>query len=510
MILLDVVNSTPLLRLRGLSKSFGRVAALKSVSMDFAPGRIYGLAGENGAGKSTLVRILCGVHGNNFEGTIEWNGRTFNPRSPAESEAAGIAVFHQEIPVCPNLSVAANVFLGPQLAGSGWFPDWASLEMRCHELFRSLLNHEIDPGRLLGRCSAAERQLTLLVRALSRQARLIILDEPTTALSPGDVSRLFAVLRRLRDQGITSVFISHLLPELMEVTEEIYVLRDGELVGQLRRDETNSRELAALIAGRSLQTSSVRRKLPSLPPRLEARGLARGSAFRPISFQLMPGEILGVTGLQGSGRNDLAKALFGAPPADRGTLLLNGKELQLRRPGDAMAAGIGLVPEDRKSLGLMDDLDIQHNLGLCRLRSLATMGWLHRKRLLALANHLRIQLQIKMASPAAPITSLSGGNQQKVLIARWLAIKPRVLVMIEPTRGVDVGAKTEIANLILQLADEGLSFILCGSDLDEMLRLADRILVLHAGDVTAEFHRGQATRADLIRAAAGPDSESDS
>jgi ABC-type sugar transport system ATPase subunit len=216
----------------------------------------------------------------------------------------------------------------------------------------------------------------------------------------------------------------------------------------------------------------------------------------------MPGEIVGVTGLQGSGRADLARALFAAPPADRGAVLVNGKEIHLTRPRDAIAAGIGLVPEDRNTLGLFDDLDIQHNLGLCRMESLATAGWLHRRRLRDLALGLRDQLQIKMSHPAAPVSSLSGGNQQKVLIARWLAIEPRILVMSEPTRGVDVGAKHEIGNLILELADDGLSFVLCTSDLDELLRLADRILVLHAGRIGAEFRRGAATRADLIHASA--------
>jgi rhamnose transport system ATP-binding protein len=494
----------PLVRLRGLGKSFGRVAALKSVSLELEKGRIYGLAGENGAGKSTLVRILCGVHPGDFEGNIELNGRPYAPRNPAEAEAAGISVFHQEIPVCPSLSVAANVFLGPGLAGAGWFPNWTGIEARCRELFRALLGLEIDPGRLLGNCSAAERQMALLVRALSRKARLIILDEPTTALAPGEVARLFTALRRLREQGITFLFISHLLPELMELADEVYVLRDGQKVGHLGREQYDARRLASLIAGKDLSSATTTRRVPQTVPRLEARHLGRRGRFDNVSLRVMPGEIVGVAGLQGSGRHDLARALFAAPPADTGTLLVNGSAVLLRRPRDAMAAGIGFVPEDRHTLGLFDDLDIQHNLGLCRLKELATSGWMHRRRLRELSDSLKRQLQIKMAHPAAPITSLSGGNQQKVLIARWLAINPRILVMSEPTRGVDVGAKEELGQLILKLADDGLAVVLCASDLDELLRLADRILVLHAGRVTAEFSRGAATRADLIHASAGP------
>jgi ABC-type sugar transport system ATPase subunit len=313
---------------------------------------------------------------------------------------------------------------------------------------------------------------------------------------------LFGALLRLKNQGITFLFISHLLPELMELADQIHVLRDGQTVGHLERGQYDARRLAGLIAGKDLTTIPNTRRISSSIPRLEARGLGHRGRYRNLSFRVMPGEIVGVTGLQGSGRNELARALFAAPPAETGALLVNGREIRPRFPRDAMAAGIGMVPEDRTTLGLFDDLDIQHNLGLCRLKSLATSGWIHHRRLRQLAEAFQRQLRIKMASPSAPITSLSGGNQQKVLIARWLAIKPQVLVMSEPTRGVDVGAKEEIGSLILKLADEGLTFVLCGSDLDELLRLADRILVLNAGQFTAEFERGAATRADLIHASA--------
>jgi len=352
------MTGSPLVSLRDLGKTFGRITALKAVSLELHRGRIYGLAGENGAGKSTLVRILCGVHAGDFSGRMEIEGAHYSPRNPAAAEAAGISVFHQEIPVCPNLSVATNVFLGPRMAGTGWFPDRAKLEARCRELFQTLLDLDLDPRRLLGDCTAAERQLALLVRALSRQARLIILDEPTTALAPGDVTRLFSVLRRLRDQGITFVFISHLLPELMELADEIYVLRDGRLVDHLLRDQVDVRHLAARIAGKELDPAATSRTVRQTVPRLEARCLGQRGRFDGLSFRLMPGEILGVTGLQGSGRGDLARALFGAPPADSGSLLIDGREVRLRCPRDAMAAGIGWVPEDRKALGLFDDLDI--------------------------------------------------------------------------------------------------------------------------------------------------------
>jgi ABC-type sugar transport system ATPase subunit len=497
------MTTHPLLRIRDLGKSFGGVAALRSVSLELERGRVYGLAGENGAGKSTLVRILCGVYPGNYRGALELDGVPYVPKRPSEAEAAGISVFHQEIPVCPNLSVATNVFLGPRLAGSGAFPAWRHLEARCRGLFRTLLNAECNPRQLVRDCSAAERQLALLVRALSRNARLVILDEPTTALAPAEVALLFAALRRLRDQGITFLFVSHLLPELMDIADEIFVLRDGQRVGHLQRDQYEARHLARLIAGRDLITATSTRTVNRTTARLEAQSLSRKRHFENISFRVMPGEILGITGLQGSGRSALARALFASPPAEHGGLWVNGKPADLKCPRHAMEAGIGFVPEDRKTLGLFDDLDIQHNLGMCEINALATAGWLHRRLLRDLTLTLQSRLRIKMTGPEAPITSLSGGNQQKVLIARWLAIRPQVLVMSEPTRGVDVGAKQEIGDLILRLAQEGTSFVLCTSDLDELLRLADRILVLHAGCLAAEFGRAEVTRADLIHASSG-------
>ncbi len=496
------MTHVPLVRLHQIGMSFGRVTALKSVDIELEKGRIYGLAGENGAGKSTLVRILSGVHPGAYEGQMELEGMPYAPCNPSEADAEGIRVFHQEIPVCPHLSVAANVFLGSQLAHAGFFPNWRALENRCRTQFHSLLGIEIDPRRRLGDCSAAERQLALLVRALSHKARLIILDEPTTALAPGEVARLFTAFRRLRDQGITFLFISHLLPELIDLADEVLVLRDGQLVGHLERGKYDSRQLATLIAGQDLDSTQPIRSVRAAVPRLEVRQLSQRDHFKDVSFQVMPGEIVAVTGRQGSGRAELARALFATPPADAGCLVIDGETIRLRTPRDAMAAGLGLVPEDRNTLGLFEALDIQHNLGLCRLRSLATLGWLHRRRLYALADSLRQQLHIKLAHVGASITSLSGGNQQKVLIARWLAIQPHILVLCEPTRGVDVGAKHEIGNLILRLADEGLSFVLCASDIDEAIRLADRILVLNGGRLTAEFPRGEATRADLIHASA--------
>lgn len=490
----------PLLEIQQVHKRFGAVTALHGVSLTLAHGQIYGLAGANGAGKSTLIKILGGVHPPD-SGSILLKGQQYAPRNPAEAQAAGVIVFHQEIPVCPNLSVAANVFLGPKLAAGRFFPDWKQMEGRCQQLFRELVGVEVDASRPMGQCSAAERQLALLVRVLSRHGRLIILDEPTTALTGPEVARLFQVLRRLREQGITFVFVSHLLDELTGVSDEIHVLRDGQLVGHLARDEFDARRLASLIAGRSLTEAGSRASRPSAPCQLEVRDLSSPGHFAGVSFTLRQGEILAVTGLQGSGRSAVAKALFASPPAGSGEILLNGNPVRLDSPKAAIRAGIGYLPEDRKTLGLFDDLDIASNLGILRLNALTQRGWLRPRRLTGLALEMQRKVPVKMSDPAAPIGSLSGGNQQKVLISRWLSIRPRVLVMNEPTRGVDIGAKDEICQLLCRLADEGCSFLISSSDLDEILRLADRILVMRRGRIAAEFSRSEASKEKLVHAA---------
>ncbi|MCP5517949.1 MAG: sugar ABC transporter ATP-binding protein [Verrucomicrobiales bacterium] len=484
-----------------VGKRFGRTEALKEVSLRIDRGRVYGLAGENGAGKSTLIKILGGVHRSDG-GRITLGGRPFAPGDPGAAEAAGIHVFHQEIPICPNLSVATNVFLGRR--GRGGLAKPRVDEAECRRLFRELLDLELDPRRLMRDCTAAERQLALLVRVLWQRADLIILDEPTTALTPPEVARLFAIIQRLKSQGVAFLFVSHLLEEMLSLADEIFVLRDGALAGHLGRDAFDAKVLARMIAGRTLEKPSGGTRRIDGPPRLEVSGLSRGGEFLDVSFRLQPGEVLGVTGLQGSGRSAVLRALFGAPPASGGEVRLDGSPVRVSDPQRAMAAGIGYVPEDRRQLGLFDDLDVQRNLGLLKLDELSRGGRLRFGRLRELAVSLQRRLGIRMAGPDAAIGTLSGGNQQKVLIARWLAIRPRLLLMQEPTRGVDVGAKEEICRLIRELAGEGCAFVVSSSELEELIAVSDRILVFRAGRVGAEFARGAVTKADLIHACAQP------
>ncbi len=494
------MEPAPYLSVSNLSKSFGSTRALDSVSLSVQRGTVFGLAGENGAGKSTLIKILCGVHEPD-SGEIVLNGSHHRPRDPEEAERAGIAVFHQEIPICPNLSIAANVFLGPSLPRRGIRPDWKAMNSRCVELYRNLLGEQIDPRQLIRNCTAAEKQLALLVRVLSRDARLIILDEPTTALTPPEVERLFSILRRLRGQGITFIFISHMLEELMELSDSITVLRDGRNVGFLTKGEFDRRRLSELIAGRTLSEAAPRGARGEGRPHIEARGLGLTGEFRGVSFSLRRGEILGVAGLQGSGRSSIARALFGAPPATEGEILLDSKRAAITSPARAMAAGIGYVPEDRKFLGVFDDMDVKANLCIAGIDRFSGGPFVNRAMLRRVSNAMRERLSIRMAGVDAPIRSLSGGNQQKVLISRWLALKPGLLIMNEPTRGVDVGAKKEIVDLILSLSSEGYTFIISSSELEELVLLCDRIIVMNRGRMSRVFEAGEATKDALILAA---------
>jgi rhamnose transport system ATP-binding protein len=483
-----------------VSKSFGSTKALQEVSLEVQRGQVFGLAGENGAGKSTLIKLLCGVH-HPDSGRILFEGRPHHPRDPAEAERVGISVFHQEIPICPNLSIAANVFLGPVMPRRGLSPDWRTMNRQTEELYRNLLGERIDARRLIRDCSAAEKQLALLVRVLSRHARLVILDEPTTALTPPEVAKLFSIIRRLSAQGITFIFISHMLEELTELSDTITVLRDGRNEGSLAKDEFDRRRLSALIAGRTLSDRLPKAAAAAGGVFLEVRGLSLPGEFEDVSFALRRGEVVGLAGLQGSGRSALARALFGAPPAQSGLILIDGLPRRIGRPAAAVAAGIGYIPEDRKVLGIFDDLDVKFNLCMAGIDRFSRRGVLDKRNLRRISSGMRDSLSIKMQSVDASIRSLSGGNQQKVLISRWLALKPSILVMNEPTRGVDVGAKQEITELILKLAAEGYTFVISSSELEELLALSDRILVFNRGRVAREFPGAEATKDQLILAA---------
>jgi ABC-type sugar transport system ATPase subunit len=410
-------------------------------------------------------------------------------------------VFHQEIPICPHLSIAANIFLGTETPKRHFMPDWRAVEARCVDLYRALLEEDVNPRTLIRDVSAAERQLALLVRVLSREARLIILDEPTTALTPPEVARLFRVIRNLREKGITFIFVSHMLEELIDVSDRIVVLRDGRHVGTLVREEFEVSALSSMIAGRTLTPPA--RELRSNERRtvLDVHNLSVIGQFSAVSFSLRSGEILGIAGLTGSGRTALVRALFGLHKFESGEIVINDRRVRIRSPHDAIRQGLGYIPEDRKTMGLFPHQDIKINLHIARTAQQPDLHFKDTADMRASAASMKKELSIKFRHEDDLIGSVSGGNQQKVLLSRWLLVEPAIIVMNEPTRGVDVGTKKEIYELIFAFTRRGFSFIVTSSAIDEMLGLSDRVLVMNRGLLKTIFDRAEATKAAIIHAA---------
>ncbi len=488
-----------LLSVQNISKHFGNIHALRNVSLDISPKEIIGLAGENGAGKSTLVRIICGALSYD-SGEMSYQGKPYKPHDVSNAESLGISVFHQEIPICPHLSIAANVFLGPMIPSQRGRPDWKLMNNRCIELYRKFLDEDIDPTVPIGECSAAEQQLALLVRVLSRNAKLVILDEPTTALSAPEVERLFDSIRRLKDeQGIGFIFVSHLLDELMELSDEIFVLRDGENVGHLYKAEFSAKELSRLIAGRSIdERHRIAKDSSDAEIALEAKSISLSKSYEDISFSVQKGEVFGIAGLQGSGRSEVISSLFGLPPPDKGSVVIRGNDFGRITISRAIAAGVGYLPEDRKTKGIFPDLNIAKNIGIVSISQSKDLTGYNEEDYIKVANNMATKLSIKISNPRDYISALSGGNQQKAMLARWLALSPSILVLNEPTRGVDIAAKAEIAKIIFDMADAGCTIIMASSEMEELLIMCDRILVMNRGRAKIILEKESLTKENLF------------
>lgn len=485
---------TYLVELQGISKRFGGVQALQGVSFGIPQGRIHGLVGENGAGKSTLIKILGGVHTCD-EGNVLFDGRPFVARSPADSLKAGINIVHQELPLCPNLTVAQNVFLRSPVTTRFGRMDWNAMNEQTCALFQRI-GQSVDPEAPVGSLSVAEQQLTSIVKALRDDCRLLIMDEPTAALTPSEVQNLFGVLRQLRDQGTTIIFVSHILSEVFELTDTLTVLRNGRHVGTYATEDVAVRDVVQMMVGRD-----VREDVPSHgtrtdeKPILKVEGLShRRSGLRDISFELYPGEILGIAGIQGAGRTELAQCLFGVHPPDEGRVILEGRPVRFNSPRDAINHGIGYLVEDRRNLGLFWELNVKENMVAAIVdRVLRLIGLMDKKKVQSLGEQAVDRLQIRTESLEQKVQFLSGGNQQKALLARWLNVEPRILILDEPTRGVDVGAKSEIRRVIRELVDGGLSVIVISSDLEELLAISDRVLVMGGRRIQGVLRADQAT-----------------
>ena len=491
--------------MQGINKAFVGVAALSDARFEVAPGEVHALIGQNGAGKSTLIKVLTGVYAKD-SGHIEFDGREVAFSSPHAAQLAGLSTIYQEVNLVPFRSVAENVFLGREPKRFGLI-DWGRMNREASAILRRL-DINVDVTRPIYEYSIATQQMTALARALSTEAKLVIMDEPTSALAEQEVQTLFRVIRQLKSEGISVVFVSHRLDELYAVCDRVTVMRDGRTIEVRPMSEISRFELVSKMLGRELaeQLSHRRADEDAEPadgqPVLEATELRRGRALDGVSLSIRSGEIVGLAGLLGSGRSETARAIFGADPPDSGTVTVDGARLHLKSPKDAVAHKIGFAPEDRKTEGIIPQLSVRENLTLALLPHLRRHGIVDGKRQAETVDHFIKAIGIKCSSPDQPIRELSGGNQQKVLLARWLCTDPRLLILDEPTRGIDVGAKRDIQVLVRQLADEGLAVLLISSELEEIIADSDRVVTLRDGRSVAELTGDQITEDALMQAMA--------
>ena len=487
----------------GIVKSFAGVQALRGIDFRVRRGDIHALLGQNGAGKSTLVKILNGVHAaGSYDGTIRLAGEAVQLASPLVARAKGIAYVPQEIEVFEHLTVAENVFAGRQPRSSLRTVDWSAMREEAGGILRELGADFGADTPVLG-LGVADRQLLEIAKALSSSARLLIMDEPTAALSPHEVDRLFAIVRDLRERGVAVIYISHRLEEVAAIADAVTVLRDGQHIATRPAAELSQHEIIRLMVGRSLDALFPKEEAEIGEVVFKAQGLTRRGTFSDVSFELRRGEIVGLAGFVGAGRTEVARAIFGIDPLEAGELWIDGRAFRPRSPRAALSRGLAYLPEDRLHQGLVQSMSIRDNVGMAVLPGLSPAGILRPGRERALARRFMDQLRIKATTPAQTVRSLSGGNQQKVVLAKWLAAEPRILLLDEPTHGVDVGTKADVHRTISQLAKQGLTILLISSELPEVLGMSDRILVMREGRLVAEFSRAEATQERVIQAAAG-------
>jgi ribose transport system ATP-binding protein len=478
----------PLLTMRGIVKQFPGVRALDGVDLDVEAGEVHCLLGQNGAGKSTLIKVLAGAHRPD-EGEITFAGQSVWFGSPQAADQAGIATIYQELDLVPGLSVAENVVLGHESARFG-FTRPRDAEERARGLLRRLGHPEIPARRELGRLSAAGQQVVSVARALARDARLIVMDEPSAVLDPEEVQNLFRVIRELTGEGVAIVYISHRLDEIRQIGDRVTVLKDGRTVARnLPARDTPTAEVIRLMTGRSIEyVFPAHGTAPGREVALEVEGLTRQGEFADVSFTVRSGEVVGLAGLVGSGRSEILETVYGARRASKGTVRVHGRALRPGSVPSAVRAGVGLCPEERKSQGLLLAEPVSRNVSLPALRRFARLGFLGRDAEVAAVGAVTAQLDVRPSDPTRPVRMLSGGNQQKVVLARWLLRGCDVLLLDEPTRGVDVGARSEIYGLIRRLADSGVAVVLVSSEVPEVLGLADRVLVVREGRVVRTAH----------------------
>jgi len=498
-----MASETPILTMTGISKEFPGVKALIDVDFRLFPGEVHGLMGENGAGKSTLIKVLTGVYDID-QGDITLDGRPVRFHSPLQAQQAGVSTVYQEVNLCPNLSVAENIFIGRQPARFGRI-QWSEMRRRAQTLLRRL-DLDIDVTAQLDTYSLAVQQLVAIARAIDIEAKVLILDEPTSSLDAGEVAQLFRIMRQLKQDGIAILFVTHFLDQVFEIADRITVLRNGRRVGEYATVELAQVDLVSKMLGKELETLERLEEQPkralaaieSTGPVLQAREVGRRGAVAPFTLAIHKGEVVGLAGLLGSGRTELARLLFGADRADHGQLEVDGKPVAIRGPRHAMAHDIAFCSENRRTEGLVEELTVRENIILALQ---AERGWarpLPRRRQEELVEKYINALRITPPNPDLPVRSLSGGNQQKVMLARWLIMEPRLLILDEPTRGIDVGAKAEIQRLVVSLSDGGMAVLFISAELEEVLRLSHKIGVLRDRQLVRELANTDEVDADRI------------
>lgn len=491
--------SENILELKGIRKSFSGVEVLHDVSFELRPGEVHAILGENGAGKSTLVKIITGVHQPD-SGETRLNGEPVHFYDARESRQVGIAAIYQELSLFPDLDVAENIFVGRQPVSTGGRVDWRRLYAEAGKLLESL-GVKLDLKQKTRSLSIAQQQMVEIARAFSINARILIMDEPTSSLTLHEVDDLFRLVRRLRQEGTAVIFISHRLEELYSLADRVTIMRDGAYVGTRPMQEVTRDDLIRMMVGRTIHNLFPKQDVQLGEVVLKVDHLSRAGSFQDVSFELRRGEILGMAGLVGAGRTNVARAIFGVEPATGGRIEVNGKAVRITSPVQAIRLGLAYVPEDRQLHGLIPTMPLTPNISLPMLPAYAQMGWLRNTREQKSTFNAARQMEVRANHIWQLARELSGGNQQKVVLAKWLSTNPRILILDEPTRGIDVGTKAAVHGLMSKLASEGLSILMISSELPEILGMSDRVIVMREGQVTRAFSRAEATQESIISAA---------